>query len=55
MPIARGINGLFARPNTASYLLDGLQRVVEEVRRLEQSRAAPSSGWPSSAGRAKDE
>lgn len=33
--VSRGINGLFARPDTASYLLDGLHRVAEEVRRLE--------------------
>lgn len=33
--MVKGINGLFARPDTASFLLDGLQRVVAEVKRLE--------------------
>jgi hypothetical protein len=33
--LSRGIDELFARPETASYLLDALHRVAEEVRRLE--------------------
>jgi hypothetical protein len=33
--VSRGINNLFARPDTASFLLDGLHRVAEEVKRLE--------------------
>jgi len=33
--ISRGIEGLFARPDTAGYLLDGLHRVAQEVTRLE--------------------
>ncbi|MDH4063470.1 MAG: hypothetical protein OEW19_03660 [Acidobacteriota bacterium] len=33
--VTKGLNGLFARPETASYLQDGLYRVAQEVRRLE--------------------
>ncbi len=33
--VSKGINGMFARPETASYLLDGLHRVAQEVKRLE--------------------
>ena len=32
---SKGLNGLFARPETPSYLMDGLHRVAEEVKRME--------------------